>query len=66
MTDLIRRVDVLALVDKGFLVSNDNYKKLRKLIENLPSAQPERCEDCINFNKTRLLTPQPEQSRNER
>ena len=27
---------------------------------SLPSAQPERCEDCVNFNKTRLLIPQPE------
>ena len=26
----------------------------------LPSAQPERCEDCVNFSKTRLLIPQPE------
>ena len=26
----------------------------------LPSVQPERCEDCENFSKTRLLIPQPE------
>lgn len=30
------------------------------LLESLPSAQPERCEDCRNFNKARLLIPQPE------
>lgn len=29
-------------------------------INQLPSAQPEKCEDCGNFNKTRLLIPQPE------
>ena len=29
-------------------------------IMRLPSAQPERCEDCVNFNKTRLLIPQSE------
>lgn len=28
--------------------------------QTLPSAQPERCEDCENFSKTRLLIPQPE------
>ena len=27
-------------------------------IKKLPSAQPERCEDCVNFSKTRLLIPQ--------
>ena len=26
----------------------------------LSSAQPERCEDCENFSKTRLLIPQPD------
>ena len=29
-------------------------------IKALPSAQPEKCEDCGNFNKTRLVIPQPE------
>ena len=33
---------------------------LNKRIAPLPSAQPERCEDCENFSKTRLLIPQPE------
>ena len=31
------------------------------IIEGMPSAQPERCLDCINFNKTQLLVPQSEQ-----
>lgn len=30
------------------------------MLKCLPSAQPERCEDCVNFNKTRLLIPQSE------
>lgn len=31
----------------------------------MPSADPERCEDCGNFNKTMLLIPQPKQKRGE-
>ena len=34
--------------------------ELKRRIEHLPSVQPERCEDCENFSKTRLLIPQPE------
>ena len=30
-----------------------------------PSAQPERCEDCEKFSKTRLLIPQPEPYKEE-
>mgnify|MGYP003292196947 CR=1 FL=1 len=33
---------------------------IESVLDDLPSAQPERCEDCGNFNKTRLLIPQPE------
>ena len=33
-----------------------------KVLEGLPSVQPERCEDCKTFSKTRLLIPQPEPS----
>ena len=29
-------------------------------IMRFPPAQPERCEDCENFSKARLLIPQPE------
>lgn len=32
---------------------------IESVLDELPSAQPERCEDCGNFNKTRLLIPQP-------
>lgn len=32
-------------------------------IKKLPSVQPERCEDCKNFSKTRLLIPQPERKK---
>ena len=32
-------------------------------LELMPSAQPERCEDCEAFNKTRLLVPQPERKK---
>ena len=32
-------------------------------LAGLPSAQPERCEDCVNFSKTRLLIPQPERKK---
>lgn len=28
------------------------------LVGSMPSAEPERCEDCGNFNKTMLLIPQ--------
>lgn len=38
MSDYIMRSDVLTLVDKGYLISNSNYEKERKLINKLPSA----------------------------
>lgn len=31
-------------------------------LESLPSVHPERCEDCANFCKARLLIPQSESS----
>ena len=37
-----------------------------KYLHQVPSAQPERCEDCENFRKTRLLIPQPEKRTEER
>lgn len=42
MIDLISRQDVLKLVDKGCLISNGNYQKVRKMVEALPSAEPPR------------------------
>lgn len=40
MNDCISRQDVLKLVDKGWLISNGNYQKVRKMVESLPSAEP--------------------------
>lgn len=39
---------VLRLVDNGNLISNSNYQKVRKLIENIPSIDLVRCKDCIH------------------
>lgn len=44
-------------IDKYTIALIDNDAQT---IAQLPSAQPEKCEDCGNFNKTRLLIPQPE------
>lgn len=44
--DCIDRQTVLDLVDKGYLISNGNYGKVRKLIEDIPSVQI--CEDAIS------------------
>ena len=43
----------------------DELERLKQAMRNtpimlFPSAQPERCEDCENFSKTRLLIPQPD------
>ena len=38
--DCISRADVLALAEKGTLVSNGNYKSVCKAINDLPSVQP--------------------------
>ena len=65
MSDLISRqaaIDVLAAMQgrctsKAALIQNS---KIWQQIKDLPSAEPERCEDCGNFNKTMLLIPQPE------
>lgn len=60
--DLIRRQDALDAVDVGnirhFIVD-----ALQNIISEIPSAQPERCEDCRNFNKARLLISQPERKK---
>ena len=37
-TDLISRADVLALAEKGYIISNSNYKKVCDLINAIPSA----------------------------
>lgn len=33
---------------------------VKETLNDLPAAQPERCEECENFSKTRLLIPQPD------
>ena len=38
MRELIDRQTVLELVDRGFLISNGNYKQVRKLIEQIPTV----------------------------
>ena len=38
--DAIRRQDVLDLAEKGILISNGNYKKVCKVIEDLPPVNP--------------------------
>lgn len=39
------------------------YKMFERVVDRQPSAQPEKCEDCGNFNKTRLVIPQPERKK---
>lgn len=38
------------------VLSSDAFHRLK-------SGSPERCEDCVNFNKARLLIPQPERKK---
>ena len=40
--DCISRADILALAEKGTLVSNGNYQAVCKAINGLPSVQPQR------------------------
>ena len=46
--DLISRVDVLALAEKGYIISNSNYKKVCELINELPSADTQTSVDLIS------------------
>ena len=46
--DAISRQDVLDLAKKGVLVSNGNYKSVCKAINELPSVNPQPCEDAIS------------------
>lgn len=39
------------------------FAAAERILTELPPAQPERCEDCENFNKTRLLIPQPQRKK---
>ena len=65
--NFLNQVRKMLLDDKSWLEStiqpiNEAFdmaiSALKK--QTLLSAQPERCEDCENFSKTRLLIPQPE------
>ena len=47
MTEYIDRAEVLSLVDKGYLVSNRNYDKVRGLIESIPAADVVK-RDCFD------------------
>lgn len=49
MSDYIKREDVLALIDKGYLISNSNYSKEIELINKVPTAdvvEVVRCKEC--------------------
>ena len=62
--DMINRQDVLALAKDVILINGAKHRCIDATqIHELPSAQPERCEDCRNFNKARLLIPQPERKK---
>ena len=51
MTDLISREAVLELVDKGYLISNGNYEKVRKRIESIPTARVELSDEEMQLFK---------------
>ena len=62
--DLISRQDAIDLLKKwsgGYDYIETETESAIKDFQQLPTAQPEKCEDCGNFNKARLLIPQPEQ-----
>ena len=44
--DAVSRQDVLDLAKKGILVSNGNYESVCKAINELPSVNPQPCEEC--------------------
>ena len=59
--DLISRQDAIdAIRGADGVVHYWSKQNAIKVLEDLPSAQPERCDDCENFSKTRLLIPQPD------
>ena len=60
MDDLISRQAAIDAI-RGEIEIN-GYSHVVDVLEQLPSAQPKRCEDCENFSKTRLLIPQPERT----
>ena len=64
MSDTIsRQAAIEALKRAEALTRAFGYHVVIDTIREVPSAQPERCEDCRNFNKARLLIPQPERKK---
>lgn len=56
--------DVLKAIKKAYIWNDEiSQQILERAMMQLPPADdvPERCEDCVNLNKTRLVIPQPEQ-----
>jgi len=46
--EAIYRQDVLDLAKKGVLISNGNYESVCKAINEIPSANPQPCEEAIS------------------
>lgn len=61
MDDLISRREAIDAVIPA-MIDGADADMVEGLIHLLPSAQPERCIDCVNFNKTQLLIQQPDLS----
>ena len=61
MADYIERQAAISDFEwcKSQAIDKDRWQEAIDRINALPSAQPEKCEDCGNFNKTMLLIPQP-------
>lgn len=65
-TDVISRsaaIDAFTCNGSVFTYGDKVCKAIVSRIMQLPSAQPGKCEDCVNFNKARLLIPQPERKK---
>ena len=60
MNDLISRQAAIDALDKIIAMNYKDWARAQNAIRQLPSAQPEKCEDCGNFNKTMVLIPQTE------
>ena len=63
MNDLISRQSVLDIADDlRDRMTVEGYWSMVERMKALPSAQPEKCEECGNFNKARLLISQPQRT----
>ena len=50
MSDYIKRESVLELAWSGKIISNDNFKTVRELLQSIPAADVRpviRCKECI-------------------